>query len=57
MTLLMISRVTKCQKDGGDGRKMGRPTELEMVTSEPSVATEMVEFYRMSGRLSLTLRS
>ena len=57
MTLLMISRVPKCQKNGGDGRKMGRPTELEMDTSEPSVATELVEFDRISGRLSLTFGS
>ena len=33
---------------------MGRPTELEMDTSEPSVATELVEFDRISRRLSST---
>lgn len=36
---------------------MGRPTELEMDTSEPSVAIELVEFDRISGRLSLTFGS
>ena len=36
---------------------MGRPTELEKDTSEPSAATELVEFDRISGRLSLTFGS
>lgn len=36
---------------------MGRPIELEMDTSEPSVATELVEFDRISRRLSSTFGS
>ena len=33
---------------------MGRPTELDMESSEPSVATEIVEFHRIDWRLSST---